>query len=108
MSEVARNWLVILALALGTFAIRYSFIGLVGDRKLPRWAERMLRYVPVAVMPALVAPLILWPQATGGSPDPARLIASAAALVIAASTRSVIGAVAGGMAVLYAALALVG
>jgi branched-subunit amino acid transport protein len=108
VSEAARIWIVILALGAGTFLIRFSFIGLVGDRALPPWAERMLRYVPVAVMPGLVAPLVVWPQATGGQPDPARLLAALAALAIGAATRSVLGAIAGGMAVLYAALALVG
>ena len=51
-----------------------------------------------------MAPLVVWPPATGGAPDPARLIAAAAALVIGASTRSVLGAIAGGMAALYLAL----
>ena len=76
MSEAARLWIVILAIGVGTYLIRFSFIGLVGDRALPAWAARMLRYVPVAVMPGLVAPLVVWPQATGGQPDPARLLAA--------------------------------
>ena len=104
MSETARIWTVILVLGVGTFLIRYSFIGLVGDRALPPWAPRLLRYVPVAVMPGLVAPLVVWPQATGGEPDPARLLAAAAALGIGAATRSVLGAIFGGMAALYLAL----
>jgi branched-subunit amino acid transport protein len=108
MSEPARIWIVILAVGAGTFLIRFSFIGLVGDRALPPWAERMLRYVPVAVMPGLVAPLVVWPQATGGQPDPARLLAALAALAVGAATRSVLGAIAAGMAVLYAALATLG
>jgi branched-subunit amino acid transport protein len=101
-------WLVIAVLGIGTYAIRYSFIGLVGDRALPSWASRLLRYVPVAVMPGLVAPLVVWPPATGGAPDPARLMAAVAALAIGAASRSVLAAIFGGMAVLYAALALLG
>jgi branched-subunit amino acid transport protein len=108
MSEVARIWVVIFGLGIGTFLIRLSFIGLVGDRQLPGWATRLLRYVPVAVMPGLVAPLIVWPQATGGAPDPARLAAAVAALAVGAYTRSLLGAIAAGMIVLYAGLALVG
>lgn len=108
MSETARIWTAILAIGVGTFLIRYSFIGLVGDRQLPSWATRMLRYVPVAVIPGLVAPLVLWPPATGGTPDVPRLIAAFAALAIGAATRSVIGAVLGGMAALYAAQWLFG
>jgi branched-subunit amino acid transport protein len=101
MSAEARIWTVIVVLGVGTFLIRYSFIGLVGDRALPDWATRLLRYVPMAVMPGLVAPLVVWPQATGGQPDPARLIAAAVALAIGAATRSVLGAIVGGMGALY-------
>jgi branched-subunit amino acid transport protein len=101
-------WIVTLGLGAATFLIRFSFLGMIGDRALPLWAERMLRYVPVAVLPGLVAPLVVWPQATGGAPDPARLIAAAVALAIGAATRSVLGAIFGGMAALYLALAVLG
>jgi branched-subunit amino acid transport protein len=100
----ARIWLVIVVLGIGTFLIRFSFIGLVGDRTLPLWVQRLLRYVPVAVMPGLVAPMVVWPQATGGLTDAPRMIAALAALAIGAWSRSVLGAILGGMAVLYAAL----
>ena len=69
-------WLIILALGVGTYLIRLSFLGLVGDRKMPDWVMRHLRYTPVAVLPGLVAPLVLWPEATGGEPDPVRLAAA--------------------------------
>jgi branched-subunit amino acid transport protein len=104
MSADARIWTVILVLGAGTFLIRYSFIGLVGDRRLPEWATRLLRYVPMAVMPGLVAPLVVWPQATGGETDPARLLAALVALGIGAATRSVLGAIVGGMGALYLVL----
>ncbi|MFQ5438947.1 MAG: AzlD domain-containing protein, partial [Paracoccaceae bacterium] len=62
-------WIVIILLALGTYLIRFSFLGLIGGRELPNWVLRHLRYVAVAVLPGLVAPLVVWPQATGGVPD---------------------------------------
>lgn len=105
MSEA---WVVILCLGAATFAVRFSFLGLVGGRALPDWAMRLLRYVPVAVLPALVAPLTVWPAATGGNPDPARLTAALVALGIGAATRSVLGAIFGGMAALYLGLWLLG
>ena len=101
-------WLTIIFLGIGTFLLRFSFIGFVGDRKLPKWMTRHLRYVPVAVMPGLIAPLTVWPQATGGEIDPARLIAAATALFIGSMFRSVVGAVIGGMAALYLMLYLLG
>ena len=101
-------WLIIVALGAGTYLIRFSFLGLIGNKALPEWIVRALRYTPVAVMPGLVAPLILWPAATGGSPDPARLAASAVAMAIGVLTRSVTGAVIGGMTTLYLMLYLLG
>jgi branched-subunit amino acid transport protein len=97
-------WTVILALGIGTYLIRFSFLGLIGDRPVPGWAMRLLRYVPVAVLPALAAPLVVWPPATEGAPDPARMIAAVAALAVGAATRSVLGAIGSGMAALYLAL----
>ncbi|MBS8227391.1 AzlD domain-containing protein, partial [Vannielia litorea] len=41
-------WLIIAALAVGTFLIRFSFIGLTGTRPLPEGLLRYLRYTPVA------------------------------------------------------------
>ena len=70
-------WTIIAILAVGTFLIRFSFIGLIGNRKLPAWVLRHLRYTPVAVLPGLVAPLVLWPDATGGALDIPRLLAAA-------------------------------
>ncbi len=94
-------WIVIVFLGIGTFLIRYSFLGVLGGRDLPDWVLRHLRYVPVAVLPALIAPMVVWPEVTGGSLDPARLLAAAAALLIGALFRSTLGAIFGGMAVLY-------
>lgn len=108
MTGAAQIWSVILGLGAATFLIRFSFLGLIGDRALPAWALRLLRYVPVAVMPGLVAPLVVWPAATGGVPDPARAVAALAALAVGAWTRSVLGSILGGMAALYLGLWIIG
>ena len=100
-------WLVIVLLAVGTYLIRFSFIGILGDRDLSPFTLKLLRFVPVSVMPGLVAPLVLWPEATGGAMDPARLAAALAALAVGALAKSVLGAIATGMTVLYLGLALV-
>lgn len=101
-------WLVIALLGVGTFLIRFSFLGLLGNRPMPEWMLRHLRYSAVAILPALIAPLVLWPAATNGQPDPARLGAAAAALAVGWWTRSAIWAIAGGMGTLYLLLGLTG
>ncbi len=108
MIDKIQLWTVIIGLGIGTYLIRFSFIGIVGNRPLPEWALRHLRYVAVAVMPGLIAPLVAWPPATGGEPDAARLFAAFAAFAIGIGTRSVIGAVFGGMGALYLVQYLLG
>ncbi|MDD9730089.1 AzlD domain-containing protein [Mameliella sp. AT18] len=95
-------WIVIIGMGLGSFALRFVFLGLVGDRAMPDWLLRHLRYTAVAVMPALVAPLVIWPSATGGEIDPLRLAAAAAALIVGYITKSLYGAVGAGAAVMIA------
>jgi branched-subunit amino acid transport protein len=97
-------WLVIVALGVGSYLIRFSFIGLIGNRELPAWALRLLRYTPVAVIPGMVAPLILWPAATGGQPDPVRSLAAIVTIAIGLWTRNVAISVLSGLATLYLGL----
>ncbi len=75
-------WTVIILLGIGTYLIRFSFLGIIGDRKMPDWVLRHLRYTPVAVLPGLVAPLVLWPDATA-SIDLVRVIAALATVGVA-------------------------
>jgi len=106
--ETSTLWIVIISLGVGTYLIRFSFLGLIGGRELPEWFLRHLRYVAVAVMPALITPLVIWPDATGGEPEPSRLIASLVALVVGLKFNSVIGAILAGMVSLYGVQYLLG
>lgn len=86
-------WTTIVVLGVGTYLIRFSFLGLIGGKDLPEWALRHLRYTAVAVLPGLVAPLVLWPAATGGAVDPARLSAALVTFGIGLLTRNVVAAI---------------
>ena len=98
-------WTLTVLLGIGTFLIRFSFLGLIGNRLLPDWLLLHLRYVAVAVFPALVVPLVVWPAATGGETDPVRLVAAAAAF--AAGWRiGVVSAILVGMGTLWTLQAL--
>lgn len=101
MPDSMQIWVVIVGLAIGTYLIRLSFIGLIGDREMPEWVLRHLRYTAVAVLPGLIAPLVVWPAATGGQADASRMAAAVVAFAIGIWRKSVIWAVLGGMATLY-------
>ncbi len=101
-------WTIIALVALGTYLIRFSFIGMVGDRELPEWVLRHLRYTPVAVLPGLVAPLVLWPDATGGNYDAPRMVAAAVTICLAMLFKNMLLAIFGGASTLFLMMSLLG
>lgn len=108
MIDKTTIWIVIAALGIGTFLIRFSFLGLIGSKPLPEWVLRHLRYTAVAVLPGLVAPLVIWPAATGGALDPARMAAAVVTVAVGFWRRSVLWGMIAGAVVLYAMLAVTG
>lgn len=104
----AQLWTIILVLGAGTFLLRFSFLGILGNRDLPPWLLRHLRYTAVGILPAMVTPLVLWPEATGGTPDPVRVMAAAVALGVGLWTKSAIWAILSGMGSFWALGALIG
>ena len=48
------SWAVVFGLGLGTFLIRYSFIGLFADRDMPAWLDRALKLMVPAIFAAIV------------------------------------------------------
>lgn len=106
--SAAETWTIILVLGLGTYLIRLSFLGLAGRRRWPAGLLRLLRYTPVAVIPGLVAPLVIWPQATGGAFDAPRLAAAVATLAVGLWLKSVVAAIGTGAGVLAVLLWLAG
>ena len=89
-------WTIIALIGIGTYLIRFSFLGLLGGTELPDWALRFLRYTPVAVIPGLIAPAVIWPAANGGETEPVRILAAAAALLAGCWLKSTLWAVVAG------------
>jgi len=108
MIEAGTLWTVIILLGVGSFCLRFVFTGLVGDRAMPDWLLRHLRYTAVAILPALVAPQVVWPAATDGVFDIPRAGAAAVALAVGLVTKNVLMAVLSGSATLYGLLNLLG
>ena len=100
-------WLTVIAMGLVTFAIRLSLIGTLGKLTLPPLLVRGLRFVPPAVLAAIVVPELVLP---GGEFDfslgNARLLAGALAALVAWLTRNVILTVIIGMLALWILTAL--
>ena len=106
MIDDATIWVVIAGLAVGSFLLRFAFLGLMGARQMPEWLLRHLRYTAVAILPALVAPQVLWPAATGGQTDPARLTAALVTLGVGLLAKNVVLAIAAGAGTLFVLLSL--
>ena len=85
-----------------TFAIRAALFLLPAGAQLPEWLLRALRYVPAAVLSAIIAPELVMP---GGALDLSlgneRLLAGLVAVLVAWRTRNVLVTVAVGMVVLW-------
>ena len=106
MSGTIDLWIIIIGLGVGSFCLRFMFTGLVGTRPMPDWVLRHLRYTAVAILPAIVAPQVIWPAATNAEPDPARLAAAAATLAVGLLTKNVLAAIFAGAVTLYSLLYL--
>lgn len=94
-------WLVITIAGLATFATRLSFILLLDRIKVPDWFRRGLRFVPVAVLSAIILPELTSPNGTLSlSWHNLQLLAGAVAILVAWRTRNVILTIIAGMAAL--------
>ena len=95
-------WLAIAGAGAITFALRLSFIALLGRMRIPIFLGRALQFVPAAVLTAVLIPLLLYENgALDVSPGNERLLAGLVAALIAWRTRSVLLTLGGGMAALW-------
>jgi branched-subunit amino acid transport protein len=82
----------IAGMAIATFLIRYSLIAMSGRIQLSEGFMKLLRYVPPAVLTAIVVPAVLIP--TGDTLDlsygNARLIGAIAAIIVGWKTKNLL------------------
>jgi branched-subunit amino acid transport protein len=90
--------LIFCGMGLVTFLTRYAAIAALGREAPPR-LRRWLRYVPPAVLAALIAPAALAPSGALALGPPAWAVLAGA--VVAWRTRSVLWTLVGGMAVYW-------
>ena len=95
-------WLTILGAGDVTFALRLSFIVLLGRVEMPAYLVKALRFVPAAVLTAVVIPLLFYEDGSlEVSLGNERLLAGLVAALIAWRTRNVLYTLGGGMAALW-------
>lgn len=95
-------WLTLVIIGLLTFAYRFSFIFLLGRIHLPAWIKRMLRFVPVAALTAIIIPeLLAYSGAIDITWQNERLWAGGVAVFVAWRTSNVLLTIGLGMACLY-------
>jgi len=86
MEGALKLWIVIVAVGVLNYLSRMSFIAFFARRAMPPMLERALRYVPAAMLAALIVP---------------RIVAALVAGVVAWSTRSTLKTLVAGMVALW-------
>jgi branched-subunit amino acid transport protein len=95
-------WLVMLLGGLITFLIRFSLIYSFGKFKVPETIQKSLRYVPPAVLSAIIFPeLFLHDGTFDASLENTRLLAGLVAIVIAWLSRNTLITILAGMLALF-------
>ncbi|MBL8146592.1 MAG: AzlD domain-containing protein [Anaerolineae bacterium] len=101
--------LLVAGMAAVTLGIRYPVLVLVGKIPLPESVFRALRYVPPAVLTAIIVPAVLMPAGTVDvSPTNAYLVAGIVSALVAWRTKSLLLTIIIGMAVMLIWSAVVG
>ncbi len=94
-------WVTIIIIGLLALGFRLSFMVFMGKMRVSPMAQQALRFVPVAVLSALIAPALFFPS---GSLDVSfsniRLIAGILAILVAWRTKNVLLTIFTGMACL--------
>ncbi len=99
-------WPAMIGLGILTFLIRFSFIALLDRWQAPPLVQRALRFVPVAVLTAIIVPaLTLLPNGAFNTNmlNP-RLLAGIVAVIVAWETKNVILTIVIGMIVFWVLL----
>jgi branched-subunit amino acid transport protein len=102
MDGALKLWVVIVAVGALNYASRLSFIAFFASREMPPLLARMLKFVPAAMLTALVLPMVLAPSAAGplAGLNP-RIPAAVVAAVVAYFTHSTLKTLGAGMAALW-------
>lgn len=93
---------IIMGMALVTYFTRIGALVLFRFTGVPTWLNRWLKYVPVAILTALIVPSLLLPQGyLDISLQNHYLIAGIAAAIVAYKSRNIIATLGIGMSIMF-------
>jgi len=103
MDAPLKLWLVIGAVGALNYLSRLSFIALFARRTIPPWLLRALRYVPAAMLTALIVPMIVAPSLQPAEQVHAdlRVLAALVAGAVAFTSSSTLKTLIAGMGTLW-------
>ena len=107
MDASLKLWTVIIVVGALNYVSRLSFIAIFARRDVPPLMARAFRYVPSAMLTALVLPMVVSAPVATASADVPRIIAAVAAFGAAFVTHSTLKTLGVGMATLWIAQAAV-
>jgi branched-subunit amino acid transport protein len=95
-------WLNIFLLAIGTISIRFSIISISARIKISERTKEIFSYIPAAILPALVAPMIFFHKGdVAWIQGKERVLALFLTIIVCALTRSTLLTIAFGLGSLY-------
>ncbi|MBK8025506.1 MAG: AzlD domain-containing protein [Chloroflexi bacterium] len=94
------EWLLIFGMMVVTFGVRYGTMALVGRLPMPERVFKALRYVPPAVLSAIIVPAMLFPdgETLSISLQNSYLVAGVVSALLAWRTRNLLLTIVLGMA----------
>lgn len=108
MDGTLKLWAVVAIVGALNYLSRLSFIALFARRHVPPLLARAFRYVPAAMLTALVLPMVVGAPGEPLAPAVPKIIAAGVAGVVAFMTHSMLKTLAAGMLMLWALQALAG
>ena len=106
MDAALKLWAVIVVVGALNYVSRLSFIAIFARREVPPLLARAFRYVPAAMLTALVLPMVVAAPGAATSPDVPRIVAAIAAFGAAFVTHSTLKTLGVGMMTLWIAQAV--
>lgn len=107
MEGALKLWAIIVLVGVLNYASRLSFIAIFSRRSIPPLLARALRFVPAAMLTALIVPMVVMPSGAIEPLSP-RVVAALIAATVAFHARNTLATLATGMLALWTLQAIGG